>query len=164
MSVWLLLALAKKIQVQNRKNPIYSGYLSFLLFLSCIFLVNVIVFVFQTIDSFFQKLHKIFPLGASVIDLYVGAGVIGLSLASSRKCKEEVFVIILKFNFITHMFSILIIVRLVGCVEINKEFKLAFEKTIDQLPSSSYSNISWHLADPPIVGLKLFISISILSI
>ncbi|KAI3722214.1 hypothetical protein L2E82_33244 [Cichorium intybus] len=44
----------------------------------------------RAFDSLLQKLHKYVPLGASVTDLYAGAGVIGLSLASTRKCRKEV--------------------------------------------------------------------------
>ncbi|XP_054783070.1 uncharacterized protein LOC129290343 [Prosopis cineraria] len=70
-----------------------------------------------------QKLQKYVPYGASVADLYAGAGVIGLSLASTRKCRS------------------------VKCIEINKESKLSFEKTADRLPATVESNITWHHAD-----------------
>ncbi|GJS22518.1 S-adenosyl-L-methionine-dependent methyltransferases superfamily protein, partial [Tanacetum coccineum] len=79
----------------------------------------------KAFDSLLQKLHKYVPLGASVTDLYAGAGVIGLS---------------------------------VRCVEINKESKLAFEKTIERLPSSLDSSISWHHADTSLVSIIAFIS------
>ena len=39
------------------------------------------------------------------------------------------------------------------CVEINKESKLSFEKTVDRLPRSIDSSISWHHADTSKVGL-----------
>ncbi|XP_062024492.1 uncharacterized protein LOC133740551 [Rosa rugosa] len=63
------------------------------------------------------------PLGASVADLYAGAGVIRLSLAATRKCRS------------------------VRCIEINKESKLSFEKTVARLPNIVDSSISWHHAD-----------------
>lgn len=43
----------------------------------------------QAFDSLLWKLHKYVPGGSSVADLYAGAGVIGLSLATSRKCRQE---------------------------------------------------------------------------
>ncbi|KAI3690779.1 hypothetical protein L2E82_48986 [Cichorium intybus] len=46
----------------------------------------------EAFDSLLQKLHKYVPLGASVTDLYAGAGVIGLSLASTGKCRKELFI------------------------------------------------------------------------
>ncbi|GKB98982.1 uncharacterized RNA methyltransferase [Tanacetum coccineum] len=91
----------------------------------------------RAFDALLQKLHKYVPLGASVTDLYAGAGVIGLSLASTRKCRKDLSV---------------------RCVEINKESKLAFEKTIERLPSSLDSSISWHHADTSLVSIKAFIS------
>lgn len=54
--------------------------------------IDGIVFILQAFDSLLQKLHKYVPLGASVTDLYAGAGVIGLSLASTRKCRKDLFV------------------------------------------------------------------------
>lgn len=77
----------------------------------------------RAFDSLLRKLQKYVPRGASVVDLYAGAGVIGLSLAVARKCRS------------------------VKCVEINKESKLSFEKTIARLPNSVDSSISWHNAD-----------------
>ncbi|XP_051114763.1 uncharacterized protein LOC127240246 [Andrographis paniculata] len=77
----------------------------------------------KAFDSLLQKLQKYVPHGASVIDLYAGAGVIGLSLAATRKCRS------------------------VKCVEVNKEAKPSFEKSISRLPSTSDSNISWYHAD-----------------
>ncbi|KAM7506503.1 hypothetical protein LguiA_016956 [Lonicera macranthoides] len=77
----------------------------------------------RAFDSLLRKLHKYVPIGASVADLYAGAGVIGLSLAATRKCKS------------------------VKCIEINKESKLSFENTAQRLPRSVDSAISWHLAD-----------------
>ncbi|KAI3518423.1 hypothetical protein L1887_07160 [Cichorium endivia] len=74
-------------------------------------------------------------------DLYDGAGVIGLSLASTRKFRKEV---------------------LVRCVEINKESKLAFEKTIDRLPSSIDSSITTHLADTSIEPLSWLVGSKVL--
>ncbi|XP_059669978.1 uncharacterized protein LOC132315655 [Cornus florida] len=84
----------------------------------------------RAFDSLLQKLQKNVPFGASVADLYAGAGVIGLSLASTRKCRS------------------------VKCIEINKESKLSFEKTAQRLPNSVDSSISWHLADTSIDPLS----------
>ncbi|PIN02010.1 23S rRNA (uracil(1939)-C(5))-methyltransferase [Handroanthus impetiginosus] len=77
----------------------------------------------RAFDSLLHKLQKYVPYGASVVDLYAGAGVIGLSLAATRKCRS------------------------VKCVEVNKEAKLSFEKTVSRLPATLDSSISWHLAD-----------------
>ncbi|XP_015893836.3 uncharacterized protein LOC107427940 [Ziziphus jujuba] len=77
----------------------------------------------RAFDILLRKLHKNVPYGASVADLYARAGVIGLSLATTRKCRS------------------------VKCVEINKESKLSFEKTVDRLPNFVDSRISWHHAD-----------------
>ncbi|KAK9108459.1 hypothetical protein Syun_024470 [Stephania yunnanensis] len=77
----------------------------------------------RAFDSLLRKLHTYVPYGTSVTDLYAGAGVIGLSLAVARKCRS------------------------VKCVEINKEAKASFEKTISRLPESIDSSISWHQAD-----------------
>lgn len=49
---------------------------------------------FQAFDSLLRKLQKYVPFGASVADLYAGAGVIGLSLAASRKCRQELYCIL----------------------------------------------------------------------
>ncbi|XP_060187098.1 uncharacterized protein LOC132616593 [Lycium barbarum] len=80
----------------------------------------------RAFDSLLRKLHKYVPQGASVVDLYAGAGVIGLSLAFARKCRS------------------------VKCVEVNKESRQSFEKTVERLPSNVESNISWHHADASI--------------
>lgn len=77
----------------------------------------------RAFDILLRKLQKYVPFGASVADLYAGAGVIGLSLAATRKCRS------------------------VKCIEINKESKLSFEKTADRLPKFVDSSISWHHAD-----------------
>ncbi|XP_068335397.1 uncharacterized protein [Pyrus communis] len=77
----------------------------------------------RAFDTLLRKLQKYVPQGASVADLYAGAGVIGLSLAVTRKCRS------------------------VRCIEINKESKVSFEKSVDRLPNSVESSISWHLAD-----------------
>ncbi|KAG8366780.1 hypothetical protein BUALT_Bualt16G0003300 [Buddleja alternifolia] len=74
-------------------------------------------------DSLLRKLQKYVPYGASVVDLYAGAGVIGLSLAAMRKCRS------------------------IKCVEVNKEAKLSFEKTASRLPTITDCSISWHHAD-----------------
>jgi hypothetical protein len=44
---------------------------------------------FQAFDVLLRKLQKYVPFGASVADLYAGAGAIGLSLAATRKCRHE---------------------------------------------------------------------------
>ncbi|KAI5651105.1 hypothetical protein M9H77_37110 [Catharanthus roseus] len=77
----------------------------------------------RAFDSLLRKLQKYVPYGTSVTDLYAGAGVIGLSLAATRKCRS------------------------IKCVEVNKESKLSFEKTVERLPSILNCNISWHQAD-----------------
>ncbi|TXG54859.1 hypothetical protein EZV62_020115 [Acer yangbiense] len=43
----------------------------------------------RAFDVLLRKLQKYVPHGASVTDLYAGAGVIGLSLAASRNCRQE---------------------------------------------------------------------------
>lgn len=48
-----------------------------------------LLLLFQAFDSLLRKLHKYVPFGASVADLYAGAGVIGLSLAATKKCRQE---------------------------------------------------------------------------
>ncbi|KAG5254401.1 RNA methyltransferase pc [Salix suchowensis] len=77
----------------------------------------------RAFDILLRKLQKYVPYGASVTDLYAGAGAIGLSLAATRKCRS------------------------VKCVEVNKESKLSFEKTVERLPNHVDSSISWHHAD-----------------
>lgn len=84
----------------------------------------------RAFDSLLQKLQKYVHFGASVADLYAGAGVIGLSLAATRKC------------------------RAVKCIEINKESKLSFEKAAERLPNAVDSSISWHNADTSIDPLS----------
>lgn len=44
-------------------------------------------FAVQGFDSLLRRLQKYVPYGASVVDLYAGSGVIGLSLAAMRKCR-----------------------------------------------------------------------------
>lgn len=77
----------------------------------------------RAFDFLLQKLQKYVPYGASVADLYAGGGVIGLSLVTARKCRS------------------------VRCIEINKESKKSFEKTLERLPIPVESSISWHHAD-----------------
>jgi len=38
-------------------------------------------------NSLLHKLNKYVPRGSTVVDMYSGAGVIGLSVAASRKCR-----------------------------------------------------------------------------
>uniref|UniRef100_A0A2P2L4F9 Methyltransferase small domain-containing protein n=1 Tax=Rhizophora mucronata TaxID=61149 RepID=A0A2P2L4F9_RHIMU len=83
----------------------------------------------QAFDAMLRKLQKYVPTGASVADLYAGSGVIGLSLSATRKCRN------------------------VKCIEINKESRLSFEKTVERFPNSSESIISWHHADASIEPL-----------
>ncbi|XP_021888231.1 uncharacterized protein LOC110807416 isoform X2 [Carica papaya] len=87
----------------------------------------------RAFDSLLRKLQKYVPYGSSVGDLYAGAGVIGISLATTRKC------------------------RIVKCIEVNKESKLSFEKTIDRLPSSVDSSISWHHGDTSVEPMSWII-------
>ncbi|XVF57795.1 hypothetical protein PTKIN_Ptkin07bG0010700 [Pterospermum kingtungense] len=84
----------------------------------------------RAFDNLLRKLHKYVPYGASVADLYAGAGVIGLSLAAARKCRS------------------------VKCIEINKESRPSFEKTVDRLPKSIEGSISWHNADTSVDPLS----------
>ncbi|XP_031476633.1 uncharacterized protein LOC116248149 isoform X1 [Nymphaea colorata] len=77
----------------------------------------------KAFDSLLHKLQKYVPVGENVVDLYAGAGVIGLSLAVTRNC------------------------RTVKCLEVNKEAKLSFERSISRLPKSFSGNISWHHTD-----------------
>ncbi|CAO2195691.1 unnamed protein product, partial [Urochloa humidicola] len=63
-------------------------------------------------NSLLHKLNKYVPRGSTVVDLYSGAGVIGLSVAASRKCRS------------------------VKCVEINKQSKMSFEKSASRLPTN----------------------------
>jgi tRNA/tmRNA/rRNA uracil-C5-methylase (TrmA/RlmC/RlmD family) len=46
-----------------------------------------LAFFYQAFDALLQKLQKYVPYESSVTDLYAGAGVIGLSLAATRKCR-----------------------------------------------------------------------------
>ncbi|KAK8619052.1 hypothetical protein V6N13_133021 [Hibiscus sabdariffa] len=84
----------------------------------------------RAFDNLLRKLHKYVPFGASVADLYAGAGVIGLSLAATKKCRS------------------------VKCIEINKESRPSFEKSVDRLPKSIEGSISWHNADTSIDPLS----------
>ncbi|KAK3183792.1 hypothetical protein Dsin_031078 [Dipteronia sinensis] len=92
----------------------------------------------RAFDVLLRKLQKYVPHGASVTDLYAGAGVIGLSLAASRNCRS------------------------VKCIEINKESKLSFEKTVSRLPKSVVSSISWHNADTSIEPLSWLVGSDVL--
>uniref|UniRef100_A0A803LCB6 Methyltransferase small domain-containing protein n=1 Tax=Chenopodium quinoa TaxID=63459 RepID=A0A803LCB6_CHEQI len=83
----------------------------------------------RAFDSLLRKLHKYVPYGSAVTDLYGGAGVIGLSLAVAKKCRS------------------------VRCVEINKESKHCFEKTVSRLPNVD-SNMSWHNVDAALEPLS----------
>ncbi|CAN1823024.1 Uncharacterized RNA methyltransferase pc1998 [Linum perenne] len=84
----------------------------------------------RAFESLLRKLHKYVPQGASVADLYAGAGVIGLSVAANRKCRS------------------------VKCIEVNKESKVSFEKTVERLPKSLDGSISWHQADTSVDPLS----------
>lgn len=117
--------------------------------------------LFQAFDILLRKLQKYVPYGASVTDLYAGAGVIGLSLAAARKCRQEMNdfkccvwtpTLIPNKNHIDRNL-ILSFFRSVKCVEINKESQLSFEKTVSRLPESVDGNISWHNADNSIVSV-----------
>ncbi|GAB2278508.1 hypothetical protein Dimus_013188 [Dionaea muscipula] len=84
----------------------------------------------RAFDSLLRKLQKYVPYGSSISDLYGGAGIIGLSLAATRKCRS------------------------VKCIEINKESKPSFQRTISRLPNYVDSNISWHHADASVDPLS----------
>lgn len=92
----------------------------------------------RAFDSLLRKLQKYVPRGACVADLYAGAGVIGLSLATSKKCSS------------------------VKCIEVNKEAKQSFEKTIQRLPSSLDCSISWHQADASVDPISWIIGSDVL--
>lgn len=83
----------------------------------------------QAFNSLLRRLQKYIPYGSSVVDLYAGAGSIGLSVAAARKCSS------------------------VKCVEINKESKQSFEKSLSRLPKTVDCNISWHNTDASIEPL-----------
>ncbi|CAL4959738.1 unnamed protein product [Urochloa decumbens] len=74
-------------------------------------------------NSLLHKLNKYVLRGSTVVDLYSGAGVIGLSVAASRKCRS------------------------VKCVEINKQSKMSFEKSASRLPTNLGCTITWHNTD-----------------
>ncbi|KAG4927273.1 hypothetical protein JHK82_053055 [Glycine max] len=76
--------------------------------------------ILQAFDALLRKLQKYVPYESAVADLYAGAGVIGLSLATTRKS--------------------------IKCIEINKESNASFEKTIERLPATVDSSITWHHA------------------
>lgn len=44
--------------------------------------------------------------------------------------------------------------RSVKCVEVNKESKISFEKTLERLPSTLSCNLSWHQADASVVSVN----------
>lgn len=118
---------------------------------------------FQAFDILLRKLQKNVPYGASVTDLYAGAGVIGLSLAATRKCRQELNnykwsefagrILISKWKTYLLQSNFILFSRSVKCVEINKESKLSFEKTVSRLPKSVESSISWHNADTAVVSV-----------
>jgi tRNA/tmRNA/rRNA uracil-C5-methylase (TrmA/RlmC/RlmD family) len=122
----------------------------------------------RAFDSLLWKLHKYVPGGSSVADLYAGAGVIGLSLATSRKCRQEqrLFTSVLNLK---RLYMFILMKRLtqyfilksdfssVKCIEVNKEARLSFEKTIQRLPNSLNCSISWHHADASVNPLSWII-------
>ncbi|XP_034706383.1 uncharacterized protein LOC117930044 [Vitis riparia] len=77
------------------------------------------------------RFTKVCPKWGRVADLCTRAGVIGLSLASTRKCRS------------------------VKCIEIDKEAKLSFEKTVGRLPKSIDGTIRWHHADTSIPIIRV---------
>ncbi|XP_020098348.1 uncharacterized protein LOC109717085 [Ananas comosus] len=80
----------------------------------------------QAFCSLLRKLQKYVPRRSSVVDLYSGAGAIGLSVAATRKCRS------------------------VKCIEINKESKASFEKSVSRLPKTVDCSINWHNTDASI--------------
>ncbi|AQK98610.1 S-adenosyl-L-methionine-dependent methyltransferase superfamily protein [Zea mays] len=74
-------------------------------------------------NSLLHKLNKYVPRSSTVVDLYSGAGVIGLSVAASRKCRS------------------------VKCIEINKQSKMSFETSASRLPANLGCTITWHNTD-----------------
>ncbi|KAH0448854.1 hypothetical protein IEQ34_022654 [Dendrobium chrysotoxum] len=89
----------------------------------------------QAFNSLLRKLQKYVPYGSSVVDLYAGAGVIGLSVAATRKCRQGRRLLSLR------------------CVEINKESKLSFEKSLSRFPKHIDCNVHWHNTDASIEPL-----------
>lgn len=51
-----------------------------------------------------------------------------------------------------HYNSTIFLNRSVKCVEVNKESKISFEKTLERLPSTISCNLSWHQADASVVS------------
>ncbi|XP_024387469.1 uncharacterized protein [Physcomitrium patens] len=77
----------------------------------------------QAFEALLRRMQKVVKVGSRVVELYAGVGAIGLSLAATRKC------------------------RVVKCVEVNKEAKPVFERSLTRLPPSVNAEISWHCAD-----------------
>ncbi|XP_002961857.2 uncharacterized protein LOC9629655 [Selaginella moellendorffii] len=78
---------------------------------------------YQSFEDLLQRLQRYVRKGSAVVDMFAGVGVIGLSLAATRKC------------------------RFVKCVEVNKHCKEPFERSLSRLPASVDCQISWHCAD-----------------
>lgn len=77
----------------------------------------------QAFEALLRRMQKVVKVGSKVVELYAGVGAIGLSLAAVRKC------------------------RVVKCVEVNKEARAVFERSLTRLPASVNSELSWHCAD-----------------
>ncbi|GMN57534.1 hypothetical protein TIFTF001_026643 [Ficus carica] len=91
------------------------------------------------------------------IDFWEHVGGIDISLAPSSfgQANTRAFDVLLQKlqkyvpygSSVTDLYAGAGVIGSVRCVEINKESKLSFEKTVDRLPRSIDSSISWHHAD-----------------
>ncbi|BBH00522.1 S-adenosyl-L-methionine-dependent methyltransferases superfamily protein [Prunus dulcis] len=82
-------------------------------------------------------------------DFWEHVGGIDISLAPSSFGQANTrFVLYITWSNVTASQAFDTLLRkLQRCIEINKESKLSFEKTVDRLPNLVDSSISWHLAD-----------------
>jgi hypothetical protein len=67
----------------HSKGP-FAFCSKYLILSSCYYTM---LFSLQSFNALLHKLNKYVPRGSTVVDLYSGAGVIGLSIAASRKCR-----------------------------------------------------------------------------
>ncbi|KAL6270016.1 hypothetical protein ACE6H2_026927 [Prunus campanulata] len=81
-------------------------------------------------------------------DFWEHVGGIDISLAPSSFGQANTrFILYITWSNATFDTLLRKLQRSVKCIEINKESKLSFEKTVDRLPNLVDSSISWHLAD-----------------
>ncbi|KAH7440508.1 hypothetical protein KP509_04G110700 [Ceratopteris richardii] len=74
-------------------------------------------------ESMLRQMQKYVKPGKSIVELYAGSGIIGLSLAATCACRS------------------------VRCVEVNKEARTSFDLSLARFSGSNKSTISWHCAD-----------------